>query len=82
MKLSAWFKDEVMSTWQSIETAPTDGRKIIVSGGYFYTNDQSLGMRVDPDGCEVFTSKVGRFFLDDTTMDQIRNATHWRELNT
>ena len=66
--------------WQPIETAPTDGRKIIVYGGYFDTNDQSFGMRVDPDGCEVFTSKVGRFFLDDTTLDEIRNATHWMPL--
>ncbi len=65
-----------------IETAPTDGRKIIVFGGYFYTNDQSYGMRNDPDGYEVFTSKAGRFFLDKDTLDEIRNATHWQELNT
>lgn len=67
----------------TIETAPTCGRKIIVFGGYFFTNDQSYGMRVDyEDGCEVFTSKTGRFFLDETTLDEIRNATHWRELDT
>ena len=65
-----------------IETAPTDGRKIIVFGGYFYTNDRSYGMKVDSDGCEVFTSKAGRFFLDGTTLDEIRNATHWREPTT
>lgn len=65
-----------------IETAPTDGRKILVYSGYFYTNDQSYGMKVDIDGCEVFTSKSGRFFLDETTLDEVRNATHWRELNT
>ena len=63
-----------------IESAPKDGRKVIVFGGYFYTNDQSYGMRADPDGVEVFTSKTGRFFLDSETLDEIRNATHWHEL--
>lgn len=64
--------------WRPIETAPNDGRKIRVFGGFFDTNDQSDGMsNNDEYGYEVIATKSGKFLIDDGFRGEIKYPVSW-----
>ncbi len=63
--------------WQPIETVPRDGRKILVLGGFFDTDDQCYGMENNEEtGYPVNAYKYG-FVIDG---GYIANPTHWMPL--